>query len=86
MKNLEEFIANCKKNAIPDDQIDYSDCPPLTDEQLGQLQPCHLVKRSAESETVQLDSDVVEKIKKSGSGWQKKLNDFLRKSLASGLL
>ena len=65
---------------------DYSDCPPLTDEQLAQLQPCHLVKLRAESETVQLDSDVVEKIKKSGSGWQKKLNDFLRKSLASGLL
>ena len=65
---------------------DYSDCPPLTDEQLAQLQPCHLVKRRAESETVQLDSDVVEKINKIGSVCQKNLNYFLRNTLAAGRL
>lgn len=45
MKDLEEFIARCEANSIPDDKIDTSDCPVLTAEQLSKMQPCHLVNR-----------------------------------------
>ena len=31
MKDLEEIIAECERNAPPDDQIDYSQIPPITD-------------------------------------------------------
>lgn len=45
MKDLEEFIARCEANSIPDDKIDTSDCPVLTAEQLSKMRPCHLVNR-----------------------------------------
>lgn len=35
MKDLEEFIARCEANLIPNDKIDTSDCPVMTAEQLS---------------------------------------------------
>ena len=31
MRDLEEIIAECERNAPSDDQIDYSQIPPITD-------------------------------------------------------
>ena len=33
MENLRSFIAECEANAIPDDQIDLTDIPEITDEE-----------------------------------------------------
>ena len=47
MKDLEKLIAECERNARPDSEIDTSDIPALTDEQLAQMKPSHLVRREA---------------------------------------
>ena len=31
MMNLEKIIAECEKNSIPDNEIDFSDIPEITD-------------------------------------------------------
>ncbi len=67
------------------------ECPPLTDEQLKQLRPCHLVNRDIwkpkkEVLNIRIDADVLASIKHSGAGWQTRVNDYLRKGVASGQL
>ncbi|MCM1320864.1 MAG: BrnA antitoxin family protein [Bacteroides sp.] len=89
MMNLEEIIAKCEANAIPDDQIDCSEIPPLTDEQLAQMKPCHLVNRNIwkpvkKTVTMRIDADILESLKKNGKGWQTKVNALLRQAVASG--
>ena len=33
IENLRSFIAECEANAIPDDQIDFTDIPEVTDKE-----------------------------------------------------
>ena len=33
MENLRSFIAECEANAVPDDQIDLTDIPEVTDKE-----------------------------------------------------
>lgn len=47
MKDLEKLITECERNARADSEIDTSDIPPLTDEQLAQMKPSHLGRRKA---------------------------------------
>ena len=37
MTDLEQFIATCEAHAVPDNEIDFSDIPELTDEQIAQM-------------------------------------------------
>ncbi len=73
------------------DNIDYSDIPPLTDEQLAKMKPCHLVNRDLWQPkkkviSIRIDADILEALRISGSGWQKRVNDFLRQGVIKGLL
>ena len=43
MTDLEQFIATCEAHAVPDTEIDFPDIPELTDEQIAQMKPSHLV-------------------------------------------
>ncbi len=91
MKNLEKIIQECEKNAIPDNKIDYSDIPPLTDEQLANMRPCHLINRNLWQPkkkviSIRIDADILENLRNSGNGWQKRVNDFLRQGVTQGLL
>jgi uncharacterized protein (DUF4415 family) len=76
-----EYVKN-----LPDDQIDLSDMPELTDEQLQRrpvyigLIPGSLTKKSV---TIRLDDDVVKWFKAQGKGWQTKMNWVLRLYFAS---
>lgn len=68
---------------------DISDCPVLTDEQLSQMKPCHLVNREVwkplkKSTTIRLDADILESLRKSGKGWQTKVNNLIRKAVVNG--
>ena len=71
---------------LPDDQIDTSDIPELTEEQWRSrttyvgLFPMHRTKKSV---TIRLDSDVVKWFKSQGKGWQTKMNWVLRLYYAS---
>ena len=65
------------------------ECPPLTDEQLKQLRPCHLVNREVwkpkkKVTTIRLDVDTLQYLQHSGDGWQTRVNDLLRRAIASG--
>lgn len=91
MKDLEEFIARCEANSIPDDKIDTSDCPVLTAEQLSKMRPCHLVNRKLLKPqkkilSIRLDADVLDALRKSGKGWQTRVNDLLRQAVNGGQL
>ena len=70
---------------------DFSDCPVLTQEQLSQMRPCHLVnkdmwKPQKKSVNIRIDADILEFLKSTGKGWQSKVNDLLRNAVIKGLL
>ena len=95
MKELEEFIARCEANAIPDTEIDYSDMPQLSNEQLEKMQHVHdseTIKKMAKETnwlyykpkkkqvTIRLDADLLDVLKNLGSGYQQQMNNALRKA------
>ena len=70
---------------------DFSDCPKLTNAQLKQMKPCHLLDRDLwkpqkKVMSIRIDVDVLENLKKNGKGWQTKLNSFLRTAVSKGLI
>lgn len=75
-------------DAMTDEEIDFSDIPPLTDEQLSTMKPLRDVFPDAVQEkvriTIRLDSDIVswfkEQVTRTGGGnYQGLINDALRK-------
>jgi len=65
---------------MADEDIDYSDAPPLTPEMFAQaivrkgLKPVVRKKQI----TLRIDSDVIDWFKKQGSGYQTQINELLR--------
>ena len=59
---------------MPDSEIDYSDIPPLTDEQLASA----FRPRSKQLIAVRLDRDVLEWLKGYGEGYSTRINHILR--------
>jgi uncharacterized protein (DUF4415 family) len=77
LKEIKEFV-----------NTDFSDCPPLTDEQMAQFKPSHLRKVNLDNYkpikkavNVRIDADVLEWLKTSGSGYQTRLNAILRQAM-----
>jgi uncharacterized protein (DUF4415 family) len=75
-------------DAMADEEIDFSDIPPLTDEQLSAMKPLRDVFPDAVQEkvriTLRLDSDIVswfkEQVTQAGGGnYQSFINDALRR-------
>ena len=88
MTDLEEFIAACEAHAIPDSKIDFSDIPELSDEQIAQMKPSHLVNKNMWKPqkkvlSIRIDADLLEALKASGKGWQTRLNDWIRNGVSS---
>ena len=77
MNDLEKFIAKCEANAVPDEQIDTSDIPELTEEDFarGHFKYWKPVKKAI---TVRIDIDNLNWLKEAGKGYQTRLNDVLR--------
>lgn len=67
--------------AIPDDRIDTSDIPELTDEQLRDAVRGQMYRPIKKPVTMRLDADVIEWLKKDGPGYQTKANALLRKEM-----
>ena len=88
LSKLPELTPKQKKRleAIRDDQIDFSDIPEITKEELRTktfyigLIPGPGKKKSV---TIRLDEDMVKWFKKQGKGWQTKMNWVLRLYFAS---
>jgi uncharacterized protein (DUF4415 family) len=63
--------------------MDFSDCPVLTDEQLTQMKPSHLRNREKHEPKkimiiVSLDVNVLEWLQNTGKGWQTRMNAISR--------
>jgi uncharacterized protein (DUF4415 family) len=66
--------------------MDFSDAPELTDEQLKQLKPSHYrnmanYKPIKKTVNVRLDADIIEWLKSSGAGYQTRMNAILRREM-----
>jgi uncharacterized protein (DUF4415 family) len=65
-------------DAIKEEDIDYSDCPPL-DDSFFERTPIELpILKRKESVTLRLDSEILEWFKKQGKGYQTKINAILK--------
>ena len=65
---------------------DFTDCPPLTEEQMKEFKPSHLrnmanyrpIKKTV---NVRLDADVIEWLQSAGRGYQTRMNAILREAM-----
>lgn len=70
---------------LPDDQIDMSDIPELTDEQLSEMRPAALYRPIKQQITARLDADVLAWLKAGGRGYQTRMNTILRRAMLKDL-
>jgi len=66
---------------LPDDQIDTSDLPPLTDEQLARMVRGRFYRPVKRQITARLDADVLNWLKAGGPGYQSRMNAILRAAM-----
>jgi uncharacterized protein (DUF4415 family) len=64
--------------AVPDDRIDTSDVPELTEEQMIEGIRGRFYRPVKRPVTMRLDADVIEWLKRDGPGYQTKANRLLR--------
>ena len=67
--------------AIPDDRIDTSEIPELTEEQLSRAMRGQMYRPVKRPVTMRLDADVIAWLKEDGRGYQTKANALLRKEM-----
>ncbi len=67
--------------ARPDSEIDYSDIPPLTEEQLKNPRRGLFHRPAKRLVTAQLDADVLEWLEAQGSGYESRINTILRREM-----
>jgi uncharacterized protein (DUF4415 family) len=79
-KLTEAQLENLKRLAErPDDEIDYSDIPEITDWSGAVVGKFY--RPMKEAVTVRLDADVVHWLKRDGKGYQTRLNAILRREM-----
>lgn len=69
---------------IRDEDIDFSDIPQLTDEQLARMIRNRAVRlaRAKRSITIRIDPDILAWLKSDGPGYQSRINALLRDAMA----
>lgn len=70
---------------LPDEQIDYSDIPRLTDEQLQKAGRGRFYRPLKQQITARVDADVVDWLKSQGKGYQARMNAILRREMLASL-
>jgi len=71
--------------ALPDDQIDTSDIPEMTDEQFKAAVKSRFHKPRKEQVTTLVDADVLAWLRAQGKGYQSRLNAILRRAMLQAL-
>ncbi|BCH68441.1 hypothetical protein RvVAT039_pl12740 (plasmid) [Agrobacterium vitis] len=66
---------------LPDDEIDFSDIPELTDEQLKNAVRGRFYRPIKQQITARVDADVVDWLKSQGKGYQARMNAILRREM-----
>lgn len=64
--------------AIPDDQIDYSDASPAKPEEWRDAVVGKFYRPIKQQLTLRIDADVVDWFKRQGKGYQTRINELLR--------
>jgi len=64
--------------AMPDDQIDYSDAPPAKPEEWRDAVVGKFYRPIKQQLTLRIDADVVDWFKRQGKGYQTRINELLR--------
>jgi uncharacterized protein (DUF4415 family) len=72
-------------NAMPDEAIDYSDIPPLTEEFWQNAVRNPYYKPTKTATTVRVDTDVLLWLKSKGKGYQARMNAILRTEMLKEL-
>ena len=72
-----------RARSIRDSEIDYSDVPVLTDEELERMVRARATRLRALKRpiSIRLEPDVLEWLKRSGAGYQTRINELLRKAM-----
>lgn len=78
MIDMQNFIAEREKNAIPDSEIDTSDIPELTQKDFDNGYFKYYKPRKKQI-SIRLDIDILNWLRKNRK-WQTKINDILRKA------
>jgi uncharacterized protein (DUF4415 family) len=71
--------------SLPDDKIDYSDIPPLTERFWNNAVRNPFYRPIKQQLTVRLDADVIAWLRKQGKGYQTRLNGVLRSAMLKDL-
>jgi len=71
--------------ALPEDTIDYTDIPVLTDEQLRNAVRGRFYKPVKRRITARVDADELEWLRSQGKGYQSRINAILRKEMLTSL-
>lgn len=74
-----------KLDDLPDEEIDYSDIPPLTEEFWKNAKRGMLYRPIKQAVSVRVDADVLAWLKKDGPGYQTRINTLLRKIMLADL-
>jgi uncharacterized protein (DUF4415 family) len=69
----------------PDREIDYSDIPALSDEQLKNAVRGRFYKPVKQQITARVDADVLDWLKSQGKGYQGRMNAILRREMLASL-
>ena len=71
--------------ALPDDQIDFSDIPEVTEERMKTAIRHRFYRPVKQQITARLDSDVLHWLKSEGKGYQSRMNEILRKEMLAAM-
>ncbi len=70
-----------KLAALPDDSIDYSDIPPLTEKFWKNAIRNPWYRPRKQQVTLRIDADVLAWLRRGGKGYQSRLNSLLRNAM-----
>ena len=66
---------------LPDDQIDFSDAPELTEAELAGMKPVAQYRPMKKQITARVDADVLAWLQSQGKGYQSRINAILRREM-----
>ncbi len=67
--------------SLPDDRINLTDIPEMTDAQLVEMKPAAHYRPIKQQITARVDADVLAWLKSQGKGYQSRINAILRREM-----
>lgn len=84
MSRLDDIIAECEKNAVPDSEIDTSEIPPINDFSGFHFGNEKYYKPVKEQVSIRFNKVLLAHFRSLGKGWQGRVNDFLMSAYERG--